>query len=329
MNIERIEHSNMGSHLARAAGKPPRDIKQAREGPAVGTASPAEARVPTPTEPADGATTPEPTPQETTRGVIRLLEEGHFKGVADVRLRINFFDELSARAAQAAAPVLEEQATALLEVVSASVDELVGGFNVDEATAAAIDAAVAEFEAGLRDGVESIQSVDSGNLAGLAEALQTGFDALMTKLSDLLLAPASEPAPTSEPDGQPTDEMGAGDAAEPAADEVSGVGGETAAAPPAGPESSAEPTTTTGVDSEPVEPAVSDSDTGAAPTIEDALAALRATFEQALADLSAALTGAIDLGNPSEPTGNGAAYDKFLAMYNELRGLAASVDEQA
>ncbi len=33
---------------------------------------------------------------EKVKGVIRLLQEGHFKGVADVRLRINFFDELTA-----------------------------------------------------------------------------------------------------------------------------------------------------------------------------------------------------------------------------------------
>ena len=33
---------------------------------------------------------------EKAKGVIRLLQEGHFKGVADVRLRINFFDELTA-----------------------------------------------------------------------------------------------------------------------------------------------------------------------------------------------------------------------------------------
>ncbi len=33
---------------------------------------------------------------EATKGVLGLLQEGHFKGVADVRLRINFFDELAA-----------------------------------------------------------------------------------------------------------------------------------------------------------------------------------------------------------------------------------------
>ena len=34
-------------------------------------------------------------------GVIELLKQGHFKGVADVRLRINFFDKLKSRDNQA------------------------------------------------------------------------------------------------------------------------------------------------------------------------------------------------------------------------------------
>lgn len=41
--------------------------------------------------------TPDPTQDDAdeTRGVIRLLEAGHFKGVADIRLRINFVEELA------------------------------------------------------------------------------------------------------------------------------------------------------------------------------------------------------------------------------------------
>ena len=42
----------------------------------------------------------EPEPREgeemqEARGVLRLLQEGHFKGVADLRLRINFAEELA------------------------------------------------------------------------------------------------------------------------------------------------------------------------------------------------------------------------------------------
>lgn len=40
---------------------------------------------------------PDPTEEETqeAKGVFRLLQEGHFNGVADIRLRINFFEELA------------------------------------------------------------------------------------------------------------------------------------------------------------------------------------------------------------------------------------------
>jgi len=33
-------------------------------------------------------------PKKTAHGVLRLLEAGHFMGVADVRLRVNFFEHL-------------------------------------------------------------------------------------------------------------------------------------------------------------------------------------------------------------------------------------------
>ena len=53
-----------------------------------------------------------------TRGVIRLLEEGHFRGVADVRLRINNHEELLARAGAEAGRVVTDHAGNLLESVN-------------------------------------------------------------------------------------------------------------------------------------------------------------------------------------------------------------------
>jgi hypothetical protein len=41
---------------------------------------------------------------ERTRGVIRLLEAGHFRGVADIRLRLNFADALEGRTLPPLAP---------------------------------------------------------------------------------------------------------------------------------------------------------------------------------------------------------------------------------
>ena len=59
------------------------------------------------------------------RGVLRLLEAGHFKGVADVRLRINFHDELEARAAERGREALGGATDALIDSVAGGVSSLV------------------------------------------------------------------------------------------------------------------------------------------------------------------------------------------------------------
>ena len=60
---------------------------------------------PSPTEPQSDIQNTDDT--EDGKGVLRLLQEGHFKGVSDVRLRINFFEKLNAiEAAKLPFPVL-------------------------------------------------------------------------------------------------------------------------------------------------------------------------------------------------------------------------------
>ena len=46
----------------------------------------------------------EDSPAARKSGVVRLLEAGHFKGVADARLRLNFFDQLDHEALPALTP---------------------------------------------------------------------------------------------------------------------------------------------------------------------------------------------------------------------------------
>ena len=74
------EKSNRADHFVKAI---PREIPDKK---AIAESSPAPPQVENQAVQDD----------EKVKGVIRLLQEGHFKGVADVRLRINFFDELTA-----------------------------------------------------------------------------------------------------------------------------------------------------------------------------------------------------------------------------------------
>ena len=80
----------------------------------------------------------------------------------------------------------------------------------------------------------------------------------------------------------------------------------------------------------PVDEADGNATADPAVTLEEAITSLRAVFQEALSALIASIETATQLPDPSAPTGGqGVAYDKFLAIYNELRGLGPSVDQQA
>ncbi|HUU85634.1 MAG TPA: hypothetical protein VM243_19215, partial [Phycisphaerae bacterium] len=115
MNVHPIDHGHVAlPHAAHQTARPKQIDNQSP------TAAPRPDAVPEETaspkhDKHDGEKVP---------GVIRLLEAGHFKGVADVRLRINFFEQLSARAEAAAQPVVQDESRQLVETVNAQLDEL-------------------------------------------------------------------------------------------------------------------------------------------------------------------------------------------------------------
>jgi len=59
---------------------------------------------------------------EKSRGVIHLLQEGHFKGVADVRLRINFFDELNAIEQIKVKDIVADKVPGILDSVGSGIE---------------------------------------------------------------------------------------------------------------------------------------------------------------------------------------------------------------
>lgn len=274
--------------------------------------------------------------QDKGSGVLRLLEEGHFKGVADVRLRINFFDELAERAALTAEPVAETQSATLRDTVLAGIDKIIAALDVDDATKEGIAEAVSGFEAALQDTLTAIKSGDG--IAGFADSVQTIFDTLMTQLADLLRP--TEPITDSDvvADGDVTDPPSAEstvadttasiintlasvvDTIADTVDDAVAIDGTTDETPTDGASS---PTAT------PTEATDEPTPTDATTVFEDALAVLKAAFDEALTQLRTSITDVTTLSDPSEPTGNGGAFEKFLAIYNELRGISPTVDEQA
>ena len=57
-----------------------------------------------------------------------------------------------------------------------------------------------------------------------------------------------------------------------------------------------------------------------------ALASLTQTFDEALAELLGSIQITLALPELSPPSGNGVAYDKFLAIYNGLIETANQLD---
>ena len=75
-------------------------------------------------------------------------------------------------------------------------------------------------------------------------------------------------------------------------------------------------------------PVSADEPTNATTPLDQALTDLSAAFDTYLSQLIGELTTGLQLGDPSPPTGNGSACDKFLATYNTLRGVTPAVDAE-
>ena len=228
-------------------------------------------------------------------GVIRLLEEGHFKGTADLRLRINFYDELAALEAQRLQAVAEENIDGIIE----SLGEVVKGFTSEtqplpeppaDLSAPDPDGDIVPDEpeeqstqespvdiAGLLDNFtqtvtglkEDFIAAQTSSTDALIDAIQSAFDGFIESLQSALT-----PDTTLDP-----------------------------------------PADTTPEQTEP--PLVLESETETQPIIDE----LTSVFEAALQELIDEFSEASILNPTSEPNGNGTAYDKFLNIYNEIRNL--------
>ncbi|UCF34830.1 MAG: hypothetical protein JSV78_05900 [Phycisphaerales bacterium] len=246
------------------------------------------------------------------RGVLRLLEAGHFKGVADVRLRINFFEQLSADAAARGGSAARSLLSDLIETVNGQVNEVIRPLADDGDEAVAIDDLRGGFESAVQTSIDDFVSGEGVNLDGLTEALQSSFNALVDELRRTLMTPIGP-----EASGEPADD--ASDAAPTLQEQSGNVSGRSPAAVPA--QADVAPDDTVVAPQHFAE--TSDQNTG----LEAALASLVSTFDALLSQLLDSVGNALQMPDPSPPSGKGVAYDKFLDIYNELSGVAPEVDD--
>ena len=238
--------------------------------------------------PAAIAPSPAPDPADgPKKGVLRLLEEGHFRGVADVRLRLNFHDELGGVEASTVRAAVEDDARTLIDSFAQRLDAAPETIALDGESAASLDALRVELDGQLASALDGYRESGSVSTEALVEELRGAFDSFLDRLADLFAD-----------DGEPTDPNGTD-----GADDVSGGAAASST-----------------VDGEPTDPnGLADAGSSAGRVGE-----LRAFVEEALASLATRPDDVRLLPELSAPRGNGVAYDRFVSQYQDL--VAATTD---
>ena len=320
MNVQAADHVNSAQVIAKLTKV---DATEARNAAAVETK---DAAAPVNQEPAETAPLDDQNKAK-GKGVLRLLQAGHFKGVADVRLRINFFEQLSAQATADAASAVHTHAPDLVDAVNAQVNELIAPLTTDEESPQTVGALQDEFDAAVQGATDQFASDKGVNTEALSDAFQSAFGALVDGLRGLLSAPA-EPSPP-ETDNDASAVSAVADAAQQVADlrEEAELLTRPLTAEPIAHDELLEAQAPESPDEVVLEPPAESGVVDPNATLEAALASLTETFDKLLANLLGSARTALQLPDPSEPPGHGRAYDKFLAIYNQLRGLTPEVNE--
>jgi hypothetical protein len=216
------------------------------------------------------------------RGVIRLLQAGHFKGVADVRLRINFHEEITALEQAQAARVAEEGISSLMDSINGEIGGFLQTAEIDEETAAAVSEAAEILNASFSEMSENL-GADYAGANNLISSLQAGYDDFISTVNAGAVEQPEED--TGETEKIITTQENEIVPAE--NNEISDPEEE----PPA---------------EEPLSP------------LEQFLAGLTENFSAGLDELQMSLMEVNVLPELSEPNGNGKAYEKFVSIYNAL-----------
>jgi len=291
-------------------------------------------------EPAEQASTgQEPGTEQTaessdSEGVIRLLQEGHFKGTADVRLRINFADKIAALEAQQLQAVAGEKVEGILDTVNTILGALVAEEQSPPVSnAEPLPIANADLQPIDEDGDGIVDTYGLPNTASAPAAgtneeqpddltlLQDIFTQTVTELKEDFLA---APTPSTDtllegiqsafdqliesmqaalaPPEEPSEPMSNSDLPNTAG---GGTLPNTASNVPPVSNADAVPASEPAVESTPETPSIIDE--------------LTAAFKAAMDELINGFESVNILPPISEPEGNGRAYQKFLDIYNEMR----------
>lgn len=224
-------------------------------------------------------------------GVVGLLQEGHFKGVADIRLRINFYDQLQTATTEKTTEALATGSEALVAGLEAQIEDFMTQFPLP----AGAEDPMANFKEAA-DGLIGALEDGSSDSATVLEGLKGAFGNFMVALQQ------NEPVPAE-------DAGGAIETVPDITDETEGTEGAAAVAVNPGEDAS--------VAAE--EPEVAELN-----AFSVSLKELQDWFDQQIGSLEKSAADLQAMPPLSEPSGNGVAYSRFLEMYNALEGKSGS-----
>lgn len=133
--------------------------------------------------------------EQQEKGVVGLLQEGHFNGVADIRLRINFYDQLQLSAAEKSGETLATGSQELVTELESKVAEFGGEFGIGGEAVEEMMTAFKEEAEGLIGGIADGEFDPAAVLGGLG----TAFEDLITALQDFAPAPEGEDSGVDTP----------------------------------------------------------------------------------------------------------------------------------
>lgn len=243
----------------------------------------------------EGANPGEATEAEGSKGVIRLLQAGHFNGVADVRLRINFHDQLQQEATQNAARAFEAAVPGMLEDFIEKASLLGEQYGLSSQGKELADSFAQEIELLLEEA-----KADETPLATTLANMESRFSTFLESLEGAFVGLSSPFVEESNPDEEEIAEL-LEDGETPNEDEQT-------------PQQAAATLNEDEMDKADGGLAQPDGQTA----FKAALQELQTWFSQNLASLQSDATAAHELPPLSEPRGNGAAYSKFLEIYRNL-----------
>ncbi|MFH2036520.1 MAG: hypothetical protein ABIJ45_08970 [Candidatus Zixiibacteriota bacterium] len=218
------------------------------------------------------------------KGVIRNLLEGHFKGVADVRLRINFAEEINEIDKQGADLVAVESIKGLSGILDTEIASISSNPEIGEGNSILLSTAYSDFHAEISRLTENVDSKDF-NSNYLISNLKSAFTEFVTSAN----SSSEQVADGSLVDeGQSVEAVGA----------VESIAFE--------------------------EPAVNNTEDTAQEISADEiysqlLSGLITLFQNEINNIEKEVTSYSSLPPISEPSGNGKAFDKFMAIYNTFK----------